>query len=256
MRSSRARPMLLAAKRVRIAAAAVCSSGATTCSALKSVQRMADEMKALKRRPDEQIFVAGIFGWPLDEAGLAAAEYKIAPVPNPNFADTAHPTVYDVWPVCYDPNHPPSNPEPGTGFDAEAAYWGGTPGLRLAAFVDEFGDHGMKLSICQPDFSAAMSKIGSALTQPWPSLCTATRTDGYADCTATYLIPDGNGNLARDTATMPRCNAGRTNAPCFSLVTDATRCPSGEQVIEVVGGRAAVDGGALPSGTMLELNCG
>jgi hypothetical protein len=41
-------------------------------------------------------------------------------------ADTAHPTVFDYLPVCYDPNHPPIHPDPATGVDAEAAGYGAT----------------------------------------------------------------------------------------------------------------------------------
>ena len=36
--------------------------------------------RALKAYPDDQIVVAGIFGWPLDDADMASATYKIAPV--------------------------------------------------------------------------------------------------------------------------------------------------------------------------------
>ena len=233
------------------------TSGPTACSPLRGVKRMADEMKALKARPDEQILVAGIFGWPLDDALLATATYKIAPVPNPNTADTMHPTVFDIWPICYDPGHPPASVDGGTGFDAVAAGWGATPGLRLASFVDEFGDNGLKFSICQPDFSAAMSKIGAALAKKSGNLCVATRTDNYQGCTANYLIPDGSGTLVRDPTAMPLCNGGQTNRPCFALVTDASRCPTGERVVQVLkpSGASPDGGGSLSAGTMLEFTC-
>jgi hypothetical protein len=112
----------------------------TDCSPLKDLHNLAHEIKSLKADPD-QIVVAGIFGWPRSDADMASAQYKIAPVPNPNTADTQHPTVYDYWPVCYDPNHLPSpaTTDPATGFDATAAAWGATGGLRESAFVDEFG---------------------------------------------------------------------------------------------------------------------
>ena len=243
--------------------AATDTSVPTSCSPLRSIKRIADELKASKARPAEQIFVAGIFGWPLDDADLTTATYKIAPIPNPNTADTAHPTVFDTWPICYDPNHVPTGADGGagvdggTGFDPNAAGWGATPGLRLSAFVDEFGDNGMKFSICQPDFSVAMSKIGAALARKSPYLCVAARSDSYIGCTARYLIPDSNGNLVPAAAEMPLCNGAFTNRPCYSLVTDATKCPGAAQVVQIVPNTGlTIDGGSsLPSGTMLEFTC-
>ena len=236
----------------------------TSCSPLRSIKRIADELKALKARPDEQIFVAGIFGWPLDDADLATATYKIAPIPNPNMADTAHPTVFDMWPVCYDPNHQPvaadggAPVDGGTGFDPNAAGWGATPGLRLSSFVEEFGDNGMKFSICQPDFSVAMSKIGAALAQKSPYLCAPARSDQYTNCTAHYLVPDSTGALVADPTTMPLCNGAQSNRPCFRLVTDATKCGGGTLNLQLLQSVAAsVDGGnTLPPGTILEFSCG
>jgi hypothetical protein len=233
------------------------TSGPTSCSPLRSIKRIADELKALKARPDEQIFVAGIFGWPLDDADLATATYKLAPIPNPNIADTVHPTVFDMWPICYDPNHLPASVDGGSGFDATAAGWGATPGLRLSAFVDQFGDNGLKFSICQPDFSVAMSKIGTALGKKSPNLCLAVRADSYAGCTARYLIPDSSGSLVPGAAAMPLCNGSQTNQPCYLLVTDATKCPGAAYDVQIVPNPSpTLDGGAsLPAGTLLEFTC-
>jgi hypothetical protein len=64
------------------------------------------------------------------------------------------------WPVCYAPNQPPTHPDSVTGFDLDAANWGATGGLRLSAFIDEFGPNGMKFSICETDFATVMKEIG------------------------------------------------------------------------------------------------
>jgi len=226
----------------------------TTCSPLRGLATMATEIKALKSKPDEQIFVAGIFGWPLSDADMATASYRIAPIPNPNTADTAHPTVFDYWPVCYDPNHLPNNPDPVTGFDATAAYWGATGGLRMSTFVDQFGDNGLKFSICQPDFSAAMSKIGSALSKKMQNLCLPAIYAQLTTCTANYLIPDANGNPIRQPSPVPKCNAQQSNAPCYSLATNPTTCPGAAYVVQLSQG---IDAGvsSLPYGTVLEFRC-
>jgi len=226
----------------------------TTCSPLRSVGALASKIKTLKSKPDEQIFVAGIFGWPLSDADMANATYKIAPIPNPNTADTAHPTVYDAWPVCYDPNHLPTNPDATTGFDATAASWGATGGLRIGAFVDAFGDNGLKFSICQPDFSAAMTKIGSALSKKMQNLCLPAIYAQLTTCTANYLIPDASGTLVRQPTPVPKCNAEQSNAPCYALATNPSTCPGAAYLVQLSQG---IDAGVstLPYGTMLEFRC-
>ena len=171
-------------------AAGTDTSAPTDCNPLKSVKAMAEEIKGLKSDPDNQILVAGIFGWPLTTADLASAQYKIAPIPNPNTADTKHPTVYDYWPVCYDPNYAPSaaTTDSSTGFDWTAAAWGATGGLRESAFIEEFGPNGMKFSICQPDFSASMTAFGNAIAKRLPN---RGRDGGLAD--APMVGPDTGG---------------------------------------------------------------
>jgi CheY-like chemotaxis protein len=92
---------------------------------------------------------------------MAFAITKMSSIPNPNYAPGSQepPTVYDLWPICYDRDHPPSNPDPTTGYDTTAAGLGAKPGLRLSAFIDEFGANGRKFSTCESDWSSAMSGI-------------------------------------------------------------------------------------------------
>jgi hypothetical protein len=98
---------------------------------LIKVAEIVDSIRAVKKRPDQQILVSGVFGWP---AGTGAryryvqASYGI-----------------DVAPICESPN-------------GEAAV-----GLRLKAFVESFGASGSFFSICNGDFSPALKAIGEKL---------------------------------------------------------------------------------------------
>jgi hypothetical protein len=211
---------------------------------------MADNIKALKDYPDEQIVVAGIFGWPLDDQDMATATYKIAPVPT---ADAAHPTMFDLWPVCYDPNHKPA---PATtdanGFDATAAGPAAAPGLRLAAYVDEFGENGLKFSICQPDFSNSMSQIGAKLAKQLQNRCLPASYAQYTNCSAHLLVwalaPTG-GITTHQASAVPACDSTNPATPCYTLVPDASPCATGEFLVQVD------DASALAPGTLLEFVC-
>jgi hypothetical protein len=246
----------------------------TDCSPLADVSRLALELKSLKSDPDNQILVAGMFGWPLDDVAMQNAKYKIAPVPNPNTADTQHVTVYDYWPICYDPDHPPTNPDSTTGFDVQAAGWGATGGLRLAAFVDEFGDNGLKFSICERDFSASMKTIGDALAKKMQNLCLDYKlvdTDGaedgiQADCRVVWKIPapdpkDPSRTIYQESPNpLPQCPAGATSGgvstTCWQLSNNVASCPKRGQMVNVL--RSAADIGTQPSlvaGTKIAMQC-
>jgi hypothetical protein len=220
----------------------------TACSPLKGVKRLADEIKALKDDP-EQILVAGIFGWPRPYEDMAQAEYRIDMIPNPNSADSAHPQIYDYWPVCYDPDHLPADPNT---YDPSAAGWGATGGLRLSAFIDEFGPNGLKFSICERDFSNAMSVLGQGFVD-YRNPCIDYKlvdadpvTAGVqADCRVFYRTPmqdplDANKVVyVEDAASMPRCDPGQsddtqTAYPCWKLVIDMSKCPVNGELINIV----------------------
>lgn len=245
----------------------------TSCSPLRDVRRIANEIKALKSNPDAQILVAGIFGWPMSDADLASAEYKIAPIPNPDPADTANPTLFASWPVCYDPNHRPAaaTTDPVTGFDATAAAWGATGGLRESAFVDEFGANGMKLSICSPDLSPAMASIGQALARKVKNVCFNAKlvdvdplTPGLQpDCRVVYRrVPVTTAGLVtyiEDPASLPSCPYGASDGAvaedCWQLSTDTAQCPASGQRISVLRTSAEIAAGPYPDGTLLDMHC-
>jgi len=99
---------------------------------LLKVSDVVDSIRALKRRPDQDILVAGIFGWPTNPVG---ARYR--------YVSTNSGT--DVAPICQSIN-------------GAAAV-----GLRLKTFVESFGSNGSFFSVCNDDFRPALQKIGQSL---------------------------------------------------------------------------------------------
>jgi hypothetical protein len=245
------------------------TSKPTNCNPLRNIVQFANEMKSLRDDPDNQILVAGIFGWPLNDADMAKAQYKIDKVPNPNTADTQHPQVWDYWPVCYDPGHMPKDPNV---FDPDAAGIGATGGLRNAAFVDQFGENGLKFSICQPDFQDSMKKIGDAIAKKLQNLCvdyklvdTKLDQEGVqADCRVVWRTPttDANGKTTwvESPTSLPQCETGATsdNIPgdCWRLTKDTTKCPVNGQLIQVLRTKAEIaKDPQIPPGTKISMQC-
>jgi len=192
----------------------------TTCSPLRGLAAMATEIKALKSKPrirsSQPASSAGRSATPTWPPRLTGSR----PFPIPTAPTRPIPRSTTIGRSATIPTTCRTNPDPVTGFDATAASWGATGGLRMSAFVDQFGDNGLKFSICQPDFSAAMSKIGSALGKKMQNLCLPAIYAQLTTCTANYLIPDANGNLIRQPTPVPKCNAQQSNAPCYSLATN------------------------------------
>jgi hypothetical protein len=252
------------------------TSVATNCSPLKGVSRLANEIKGLKPNDPDQILVAGIFGWPLNDNEMAKARYKIAPIPNPNTADKLNPTVFDYWPVCYDPDHmpAPATTDAATGFDQTAAGIGAYGGLRLSAFVDEFGENGLKFSICQTDFSASMKVIGDAIAKKLQNLCVDYKLmdkDGDAtnglqpDCRVVYRTPytdpkDPTKTLYEESPiSLPPCPAGATaghvDTDCWQLTNDPKKCEKNGQLINVLRTAKEIADGPLIAGTKVGMQC-
>jgi hypothetical protein len=251
------------------------TSVGTSCSPLKDYKHLAAEIKGLKEDPDNQILVAGIFGWPLSDADYATAQYKIDQTPNPNTADTSHPTVWDSWPICYDPGHKPANPNT---FDVTAAGNGATAGLRNSAFIDEFGKNGLKFSICQTDYSASMKTIGDTIAAKLQNLCVDYKlwedASGNPDCRVAYrkpTTPDAKNPSAivwvEDPKGLPMCDPNAkystTNPPpdsvgdCWMLTTDMKKCPDAYngQLITVLRTATEIATGPLPPGTKVGMQC-
>jgi hypothetical protein len=215
-------------------------SQATDCTPLADVHVLAEKIKALKPgAADDRILVTGILGRP-SPSQSETATYEIAPIPNPNHeAGTPTPaTVYDLWPVCYEANHPPTHPDPVTGFDAVAADFGAKPGLRLSAFVDEFGLNGRKKSICDTNWSPA---LGFRITDdvfrndcPDRKLLDTDPTTPVVDptCRVVYTEPSPDGIIRE--VSLSQCDATATVKPCWRLVNNKERCPALGQYIQIL----------------------
>ena len=104
------------------------SCQANPAGRLVPIQELVASIRALKRLPDQQILVSGIFGWPLQEPG-ARYQYGLSRA------------GLDLLPVC------------------QSATGEATPGLRLKAFVQSFGPAGVFTSICNDDFSPALQQV-------------------------------------------------------------------------------------------------
>jgi hypothetical protein len=253
----------------------------TACTPLADIHALADKVKGLKRDPDNQILVAGIFGWPGNAADMFRSEYKIAPIPNPAYTpgSQAPPTLYDLWPICYDADHPPVNPDPATGYDATAAGYGAKPGLRLSAFIDEFGANGLKYSMCQPDWSRALMISGDGVKRLHNICIDQQLADADPstpaldpDCIVEHLFPKVE-NAAPPSCTvctgwplclqipgsdsewtktiLPRCDDTAPVLPCWELKTDMAKCPVTGQLVDL----HMTPEPYTPAGTRLRLQC-
>ena len=112
-----------------------CSAAPDGGGELIPVQTFVDEMHRLRT---QSVSVSVIGGWPDD---VAAANYAIGYDPT-----SMQPDVLSSLAICQSSN-------------GSAAV-----GLRLKQFVDAFGAAGKIISICQDDFSNAMSQVGDLIS--------------------------------------------------------------------------------------------
>jgi hypothetical protein len=243
--------------------ASVDTSQPTSCNPLADYVDIANSIKAVKN-DDSKILVAGIFGYP-KKGDMDTAPFIIDETPNPFAAPgTSSPTqTFDYWPVCFDAAHVP----PAGTYTADAAGWGATGGLRNSAFVDQFSN-GLKYSICESDFSAAMADIGMTILTKLQNLCidyklvdTDLTTAGIqADCHVTDQVPDGNSlGYIESPDSIPRCDQANGQLPCWQVTQDATKCSVGSTIPASVAGQL-VDvqrpkGFVVAPGTIVKMQC-
>jgi hypothetical protein len=186
---------------------------------LIKVNEIVDSIRQLKQRPDQQILVSGIIGWPRNTTG---AIYRYAKDRQNNL---------DVAPICMSAN----------GGDAYA-------GLRLKQFVESFGASGSFFSICDEDFSPAMKQIGGKLAAKLGNMCisapvldTAPDPGVQPDCQVVDRVPEAGGFKDEP---LPPCGSGRRSASgaCWQLVADMSCDASGFKLNVDRGGKLPVPG--------------
>jgi hypothetical protein len=180
----------------------------TTCDSneagrLLKVQEMVESIRMVKAKPDQQILVAGIFGWPNSTTG---AQYRYVKGRD----------GWDYGPTC-------------TSANGEA-----TAALRMKKFVDAFGkDNGSFFSICQDDFRPAMKQIGEKLAAKLGNPCiSAPLVDNspnpglQPDCQVIDQEPATGGGYTYNP--LPPCGNGKT--PCWKLAPEAMCGDSGFKI--------------------------
>jgi hypothetical protein len=236
------------------------------------VQTFIDEVIAAKQGNRDSIFVSGIIGWP-QNGDLTGVKYRIDT--DPTYIPTSMTTLWDYIPICSIP----------TLKSADGNVYKAYGGLRLKKFIDGFDANGKTYSICNNDFTDAMTQIAQAIVQKSPVGCVNSplpdsdpKLDGVQlNCQATDRIPcdrPGEGTCqvsGYEEASISQCtdssgiplnpNSPQPNTvpenrrPCwtFSYDTSQSGCGSSFQGQKISVLRPT--GTAAPSGSLLAMTC-
>ena len=224
----------------------------------------------------QRILVSGIIGWPPDanDTNLPADLQT-----NPNYRIDKDATslpasqgnLWDYMPICSIPSQT----------SADGNIYKAYGGLRLKKFVDAFGDKGQVFSICNSDFTNAMTQTGSDLVQamtgnadcvPYALTDAAPNTPGLQPhCEAVDRTPcdvpgmgaclesgyaeapmpeckDSQGNLL-DPASPQLDSVSEDSRPCWYFSYDAT-CTNAQKISAL-----RPTGVVAPAGTLLTMTC-
>jgi len=121
---------------------------------LVRVQDAIDWVNRVKARPQEQILVSGVIGWPAND-DPNSVRYQIGKDPT---APSPQDTQWDYLPIC---EHPVDASADGNTFKAYG-------GLRLKQFIDAYkgGYDENTFSICNQDLTAAMTQFDLFVWDP------------------------------------------------------------------------------------------
>jgi hypothetical protein len=195
---------------------------------LTPVRQIADGIKALKDDPASQIFVAALAG--------PTTPYTVAWRTPPT-------NEGGPWPFI---EHSCGSEQAPSGF--------ADPAVRVQAFVQEFGAHGLFDSFCQDSYATALTGIAQStiilVDPPCITGTVATRPNSTTpDCSVVDRTPNPNDVAHPLSDVIPACADVGGATPCWTL-TPSSGCPAGEQIV-------AVDrGGALaPANVVTEESC-
>lgn len=141
----------------------------------------------------------------------------------------------------------------------------GRPGVRLASFVESFGDRGRYYSICQSDYSAALADIGKTLFNAISPCLEGNVDPADADpdnpglqlqCTVDEVL--NAGTMSATSTQMPACPmqdattpAPNGPRPCWWVDKNQASCPAPDTGFEL----NFVRTGAAAPGTTVDVEC-
>ncbi|HVY38029.1 MAG TPA: hypothetical protein VHM31_08840 [Polyangia bacterium] len=213
-----------------------CTSNETSSGLLTPVSTFVQHIRALKAEPDNQIVVAAITAPP--------EPYAVEWVPSASAPPEAS---GELWPQvmhsCGVRGGDDVNPNV-TQSTVDGTF--GDPGVRIAQFVRGFANS-IVGSVCDPSYgntmTAVATKVGGLIRGPCIVGHIQASPAGQPACTVTNHTTDGSGKTA-DTD-VPNCILNGNRPPCWTLVTDPTRCPIGGTSFRLT------TSGAVPSGVDL-----
>ena len=179
-----------------------------------TVSNLTTLVLGLKQDPND-ILVAAIAAPTTDDAGNSL--YRVMAQPNPAANDELDPVV----------DHSCAQAS-STGGDDEY----GDPAVRIKQWVDSFGANGVFYPICASDYSKAMAGIAARIHERLGASCVSGNIapspadPSRHDCSVSRTVTESGTNNST-TVTLPECNDGAQNAPCYRLTSNSPQCPAG-----------------------------
>jgi hypothetical protein len=247
---------------------------------LVDVRDIIDSVNGVKGNPQAQILVSGIYGWPPDTAlpnVQTTDQYRIGV--DTTWFPTSQDTLWDYMPICWNT----------TVTSSDGNIYKGYGGLRHNKFVSAFGANGHTFSICNQDFTGAMTQIGQAIAQALKPGCVqyplidtnpnvagvqpecqvvyetacspagqgSCLSTGYSQTTLTECIDPTTGNPLAPSQTPQTGNIPDSARPCWYLYYDpntTTGCPNAYMNQRITALQPSTQP-LPPAGTLLAMKC-
>jgi len=188
---------------------------------LLSARDTAERLKALKPGSPGMVLAAAITGVP--------TPYTVHWTKSTN-NDTSCGGALCAWPVI-------SHSCMATGGTAAGSY--ADPGVRIKAFVDQFGSNGLTTSICEDSFAPALDTIAELINVKLRQSCIAGQVankpgTSQPDCTVVNHVRNSENQIIDQP--VAACADNGNTAPCWRLIdppdrTDAD-CPAPYQILD------------------------